>query len=246
MSRFYLGLSGYAYTPWRGEGKLYPEGTKVADFFKIYSDRYPAVEMDGTWYRMPSEEAVAKWTQQATPEFRYTFKVHRSVTHLKRLMDDSVESVEFMLKRLKEALDSGKVGCVYFQFPPNFKRTDDRLEKFVARLPSGIPFGMEFRNVSWNTAEVADILASRSICYVSSDDDGRDGVRRDTGTVLYARMRRETYSDEEYEDWASWFAYGIRQGKDAYVFMKHEDEGAPWIEADRLAAHMAKLGIPLG
>jgi uncharacterized protein YecE (DUF72 family) len=240
MAKLYLGLSGYAYKPWQGEGRFYPPNLKPKDFFDFYAQRFNAVEMDGTWYRMPTENAVQGWIDQAPPGFHYTFKVHRTVTHLKRLTGDAVESLQFMIQRLKPAWEIGQVGCVYLQFPPNFARVDDRLEKFLPHLPLGPRYAAEFRHPSWDTDEVEAILRAHRVGFAVSDDEGREGVRRDTGDLVYARLRKEQYTDAELDSWAAWFTACLEKDKDVYVFFKHEDEGSPWLEADRFRARMPR------
>lgn len=234
--KLYLGLSGYAYKPWQGEGRFYPPELKAKEFFGFYASHFPSVEMDGTWYRMPSEAAVGGWLAQADESFRYTFKVHRGITHLKRLKEGSVESLQFMVKRLEPLWKAGRVGCIYLQFPPNFRRTDSRLEDFLPHLPPGPAYACEFRHESWDTDEVEGILRAYNVAFAVSDTDDRKGVRRDTGSVVYSRMRREAYDDETLQSWADYYRGLMDAGKDCYVFFKHEDEGSPWLEADRLRA----------
>ncbi len=234
MASVHIGLSGFAYKPWQGEDRFYPPELKAKEFFGYYSTQFDTVEMDGTWYRMPSEAAVEGWIAQAPPGFSYTFKVHRQVSHMSRLKDTGIESLQFFVKRLKPALDAGLVGCVYIQLPPNLKRTDDRLELFLPHLPPGPSYGIEFRHDSWDNDDVADILRSHNVAFVASDMDELKGVRRDTGSVIYSRLRREVYTDEDLQGWANWFKSHAEAGKEVYVMFKHEDDGSPWVEAERM------------
>lgn len=236
MASVHLGLSGYAYKPWQGEGRFYPPEIKAKEFFAYYSERFDTVEMDGTWYRMPSEAAVAGWIEQAPPGFKYTFKVHRQVSHMARLKENGIESLQFFIKRLQPAIDAGVVGCVYIQLPPNLKRTDDRLERFLPHLPPGPDYGIEFRHESWDNDDVDAILRSHSVAFVASDMDELKGVRRDTGTILYSRLRREVYTDVELKSWADYFDGHAKRGKEVFVMFKHEDDGSPWLEAARMRA----------
>lgn len=231
----FLGLSGYAYKPWQGEGRFYPPELKAKEFFSFYANHFEAVEMDGTWYRMPSENAVQSWLAQAPDHFRYTFKAHRDITHMKRLKQpEAVDSIKFMVQRLEPLIKAGKLACLYFQFPPNFKRTDNRLEEFLKQLPVGPNYGMEFRHESWKTDEVREILQQYNITTVASDSEEWELIQQDTGNCIYARLRRETYSDDDLRKWGEWFQTANDAGKDVFVFFKHEDEGSPWIEAERL------------
>lgn len=241
MAQIHIGLSGYAYKPWQGEDRFYPPELKAKEFYKFYAERFNGVEMDGTWYRMPSENAVSLWIEQADPDFRYTFKVHRDVTHMKRLKAEAVDSLKFMVKRLQPALDKGLVGCVYFQFPPNFKRNDERLDEFLPHLPADVNFAMEFRHESWKSPEVVNRLLNANVGIVASDSEDWELIQEDTGPCLYARLRRESYTDDDLLKWAKWFLEKRDQGKDVYVFFKHEDDGSPWIEGQRLQAIIKNL-----
>lgn len=246
MAKLYVGLSGFSYKPWQGEGRFYPADLKQKDFFAYYSERFPTVEMDSTWYRMPPENGVQNWIKQAPEGFKYTFKMHRDVSHLRRLKgEEAIASLKFFLKRLKPALDAGLVGCVYVQLPPNLRKTDDRLAEFLANLPrtaeessTPVPWAMEWRHESWDNDEVAELMRSHDIAFVATDNDETKGVMRDTGKLIYARMRREAYTDEQLDEWAAWFQKGLDTGKDVYVMFKHEDEGSPWLDAWRLLERM--------
>ncbi len=234
MAQLYLGLSGYSYKPWQGEGRFYPPEIKQRDFLKFYCERYPAVEMDGTWYRMPSESAVQVWLNGSPDSFRYSFKAHRDITHMGRLKADRLPSLKFMVERLEPLKKAGKLAAVFMQLPPNFKKNEERLREFCAGLPAGYPYAIEFRNETWFCPEVETILSEFGVAWVGWDTDEVAGQRRDTGAFLYTRMRREAYTDEQLKDWVAYFQSAIEKGKDCYVFFKHEDEGSPWLDAERL------------
>lgn len=248
MSKVWIGLSGYSYKPWQGEGRFYPVGLKQAEFFDFYRGRYDAVEMDGTWYRMPSEKSVEDWNSKADDGFRYSFKLHRDITHMARLRVSGFESLKFMVKRLGPLAAAGKLGPLLVQLPPNFKRDDDRLATFldnlpvlpegVQSLPRQLEWAVEFRHDSWNVPEVEAILRERNVSWVASDTDETAAQRRDTGPTHHIRLRRTEYSDERLKEWAEYF---VATGKECFVYCKHEDDGTPWIWADFLKAELAKL-----
>ena len=230
----YVGLSGYSYKPWQGEGRFYPAELKQKEFLRYYGEHYNAVEMDGTWYRMPAESAVEQWIAGSPDGFKFTFKAHRSISHIQRLKPECFDSVQFLVKRLRPMIAAGKLATIFVQLPPNFKRNDERLKGFLEALPKEAPWSIEFRNETWNVPEVEDLLREHEVAWVSWDTDEAAGQRRDTGRFLYARMRREGYTDDQLESWKGWFDQATAGGKDAFVFFKHEDEGSPWVDADRL------------
>jgi uncharacterized protein YecE (DUF72 family) len=241
MGLIHIGLSGYSYKPWQGEDRFYPVGLKQSEFLTFYQTRYESVEMDGTWYRMPSEKAVEEWNAKASDSFRYSFKLHRDITHMKRLKLESIDSVKFMLKRLGPLAASGKLGPFLIQLAPNFKRNDERLAEFLDALPTeieGVPalpepleWAVEFRNESWHDAAVEEILRSHNVAWVAADTDEAAAQRRDTGPCHYIRLRRLAYSEEQLSEWAKYFK---STGKRCYVYCKHEDDGHPWVWADYL------------
>ncbi len=242
MRKVWIGLSGYSYKPWQGEGRFYPPELKQVEFLGFYQNRYRAVEMDGTWYRMPSEKAVEEWNAKSDQDFRFSFKLHRKITHMSRLKLDSLDSLKFMLKRLGPLATAGKLGPLLIQLPPNLKRNDERLSEFatnlpteiegVASLPRTLQWAVEFRHESWHAPEVEEILKGHRIGWVAADTDEAAAQRRDTAEFHYARLRKSQYSSDELKAWARYF---LDSDKPCYVYCKHEDDGSPWEWADILA-----------
>ena len=237
MARFHIGLSGFSHKEWKGEGLFYPPELKQPGFFGFYCERYPSVEMDGTWYRMPSEAAVEKWMKESPEGFTFAPKMHRDVTHMSRLKLDKIDSVKFFLKRLEPLEKVGKLGSILVQLPPNMKRNDERLCAFFDEVPhrDTLLWSVEFRNDTWHNAEVEEMLRSRNVAWVANDTDDSDAQRRNTAGHIYARLRKTDYDEELLQDWATYFRAALDRGQDCYVYCKHEDAEAPWIWADRLA-----------
>jgi uncharacterized protein YecE (DUF72 family) len=241
MGRAWIGLSGYSYKPWQGEDRFYPVGLKQSAFLDFYKDRYDAVEMDGTWYKMPGEKQVSDWHANTPDDFRFSFKLHRNITHVARLKPESIDSLQFMLKRLGPLAAAGKLGPLLIQLPPNLKRSDERLATFlgllpttiedVASLPRALEWAVEFRHDSWNAPEVEAIMREHQVAWVAAETDDTAAQKRDCGPSHYARLRKSEYSEEELAQWAKYFE---STGKDCYIYCKHEDEGAPWVWADSL------------
>lgn len=231
-----VGLSGFSYKPWQGEGRFYPADLKQQEFLSYYAKRYDCVEMDGTWYRMPTEEAVQSWLANTPENFRFCFKAHRNITHVRRLKPEGYESLAFMLKRLAPVFKAGKAGPVLVQLPPNLKRDDERLSEFFSSAPKvqdGVPvrYAVEFRHESWNVPEVENILSLHEVAWAAVETDDAGPQKRATADFGYCRLRKSEYTRDELEKWASFFR---TSGMEWSVFCKHEDEGSPWIWADSL------------
>ena len=180
MARVHVGLSGYSYKPWQGEGRFYPATLKQAGFLSYYATRYDTVELDGVWYRLPSEKAVADWLASTPPHFRFAPKVHRQITHHARLKPECYDFVRFMLDRLKPLASADRLGPLLIQLPPNLRRDDDRLAAFLEQLPTSLRWAIEFRHESWLEPAVEALVRRFNVSWVAADTDERAAECRDT------------------------------------------------------------------
>ncbi|MBA3726293.1 MAG: DUF72 domain-containing protein [Armatimonadetes bacterium] len=236
----HIGLSGFSYKPWQGEGRFYPPDLKQKEFFGYYASRYETVEVDGSWYRMPTEEAAKSWGEASPDPFFFSFKAHRTITHIHRLKPDAQESVRFMVKRIAPLLKLGKLGPILVQLPPNLKRDDERLAIFLRDIPKTqdgplLRYAVEFRNETWHTPEVESILREHSVAWVAAETDDAEAQWRDTANFTYARLRKSEYDSDSLKRWVDRFS---ATDKESYVYCKHEDKGAPWIWADEMLASL--------
>ena len=234
MADIHIGLSGYSYKPWQGSDRFYPPDLKQPQFLRYYATRYDTVELDGVWYRFPSEAAVQAWIEQTPPGFMFCPKAHREITHFKRLSPESLSTVDFMLQRLAPLAASHKLGPILLQLPPNLRQNLDRLSQFLAALSIEHRWAIEFRHESWHTKETEDLLRRHRVAWAVVETDDTQPEHRDTADFIYARLRRSEYSESDLEKWAGRFIEMRQNGKDCFVYCKHEDEGAPWIWADHL------------
>ncbi len=236
MARVHIGLSGYSYKPWQGPGRFYPTDLKTTEFLGYYATRYDTVELDGIWYRLPSEQAVRSWIERTPLRFIFAPKANRLITHIHRLKPDALPIVRLMLDRLDSLIQNERLGPILLQLPPNLRRDDERLENFLNNLPKHGRWAMEFRHDSWNVPEVEALLRSHGIAWATVETDEIPAERRDTANFRYVRLRRSEYGETQLAEWAEWFKAERDTGKDCFVYCKHEDEGSPWIWADRLLA----------
>jgi len=241
MAHGYIGLSGYSYKPWQGSDRFYPTGLRQADFLRYYSTRFDTVELDGSWYRLPTDKAVADWIAMTPDHFIFSPKAHRQITHRSRLKPDCYEFARVMLARFTPLAEIGRLGPLLIQLPPNFVRNDDRLADFLAQLPSIARWAVEFRHDSWYEPAVEALLTQFNVSWVAADTDDRPAECRDTADFWYIRLRRSNYGEKDLQHWAGRLAGAIAQGKNCYVYCKHEDEGSPWIWADRMLTLLAAM-----
>jgi uncharacterized protein YecE (DUF72 family) len=234
MAQAHIGLSGYSYKPWQGPGRFYPATLKQAGFLGYYATRYDTVELDGVWYRLPSEKAIADWLTSTPADFLFAPKVHRQITHRARLKPECYDFIQVMLNRLKPLASAERLGPLLIQLPPNMKRDDDRLASFLVQLPASVRWAIEFRHESWHDTSVELLLRRFNVSWVAADSDERPVECRDTAGFWYVRLRRSAYDDGDLERWAGRIREMVGEGKSCFVYCKHEDEGSPWVWADRL------------
>ncbi len=215
----YVGTSGYSYKEWKGS--FYPKDIVAADMLTYYAERFKTVEINNTFYRMPTERVLVQWAEQVPGSFTFALKASRRITHLKRLQNVEDE-VTYLLQTVSALGD--KLGPMLFQLPPNSKKDMDRLEAFLELLPKRLRAAMEFRNRSWYDEEVFQALRARNVALVTADaDDGEDPEIVPTADWGYLRLRRGEYGERSLKTWAVRLKH--QEWSDVFVFFKHEDEG---------------------
>jgi uncharacterized protein YecE (DUF72 family) len=213
------GTSGFSFPEWKGN--FYPEKLPAKDMLRFYAERFGTVEVNNTFYRMPKPDVLTGWAAEVPEGFRFAVKGSQQITHMRRLKE-----VESSLARLYEvtAALGPKLGCLFFQLPPNFKKDVPRLVDFLAGLPDRRRLAMEFRNTSWFDDEVYDALrhAGVALCVADTGEEPAAPLVA-TADWGYLRLRREEFGDDELRSWVD----RIRQQPwtDAFVFLKHEEGG---------------------
>ena len=227
----YSGTSGYSYKEWKGP--FYPEDLPAGQMLAFYAERLPAVEINNTFYRMPKRSVLESWAEQVPEGFRFSIKASRRITHFKRLKDTG-EETGFLLGNLEVLGD--RLGVVLFQLPPNLKKDLERLDGFLELLPEGLPAAFEFRHASWAEDDATrERLAARgfALCLADTDEEPAEEPLSG-GRFGYLRLRRAAYDDATLRGFAE--RVNASGWERAFVFFKHEDEGAGPALAQRFAA----------
>ncbi len=214
------GTSGYSYKEWKGS--FYPEDLAVGDFLSYYSTRFDTVEINNTFYRFPSEKALADWAAQTPDGFLFAVKANQRITHRSRLKN--VEDVTASFVERCETLGE-RLGSILFQLPPTLKRDDALLADFVACLPSGIRYAIEFRHESWFDDATWACLSDGQVALVVHDDEKLSMPRLTTSEFAYVRLRRDGYDDADLTSWRTWFVELQKAKKDVFVYLKHDEGG---------------------
>jgi len=226
------GSSGFSYKEWKGP--FYPEKLPNKDMLEYYAARLSTVEINSSFYRMPKREVLTGWAEKVSDDFMFVLKASRRITHNSRLKESSYDSVEYLWS-VATALGP-HLGPILFQLPPNSKKNVERLVSFMNVLPRGLRAAFEFRNETWFDEDVYEALreAGHALCLADVDDTETPAIVSTTDWG-YLRLRRDDYSDDVLKRWLS--AIHEQPWNEAFVFFKHEDEGA----APRLATRLLAL-----
>ena len=217
-----VGTSGYNYPEWKGG--FYPADLPATKFLPYYASRFPTVEINYTFYRMPTPKLLAGWRAQVPPEFRFTLKAPKRITHDRRLRAADVQ--EPLQGFITAAAELGpQLGALLFQLPPNFKKDLVVLNEFLALLPPKVTAAFEFRHESWIDEHVFDLLHSRNIALCIADSETRETPLVMTASYAYLRLRDEGYEEADIAKWTETARALSERATDVFVYFKHEDEG---------------------
>lgn len=228
MAPLVCGTSGFAYPTWKPA--FYPADVSAKKFLNYYATRLNGVEINYTYHRLPSASTIEGWLEDTPPGFVFVLKAHQKLTHIGRLQKSEFTQVFF--KAIDALRVQGRLGPVLFQAPPNLALDLDRLRGFLEDFPDDVRCAFEFRNKSWFTGAVYDLLESRKIALCLAESDKLTVPERITADFVYFRLRKESYTPEERAEIAAKVKALREQGKACYVFFKHEDspDGALYAE----------------
>lgn len=218
MAPVFVGTSGFSYKEWKGG--FYPEDLPDKQFLSFYATQFPAVEIDSTFYRMPSAKTLESWRDSTAQHFRFALKASQQITHRQRLKvpSDALNYWTALVPLLGERL-----GLVSYQLPPFFRCDIPKLQAFLEVLPASIRSSFEFRHPSWLIPETYELLRRYgSILCIHDSDEGCTPLEI-TGDAVHVRLRRERYSDQERQEWRSRWRNWADSGIEVFAFIKHKD-----------------------
>lgn len=229
----FIGTSGYNYPEWKGS--FYPPDLAAAKMLPYYAARFPTVEINYTFYRMPSEKLLAGWVAQVPASFRFTLKAPRRITHDAKLQKCEQLTAQFCLVA---GTLGNQLAALLFQLPPTLKKDLARLETFLDTLPRKAPVAFEFRHPSWFDEEVFAVLrrGDRALCV--ADSEKLETPLEITADFAYFRLRDEGYQPADIEEWARRIGPLQSRCRDVYVYFKHEEKGIGPEFARQLMGHL--------
>jgi len=241
-TKYYIGTSGWVYPHWRGV--FYPPKLAQSKWLEFYTRHFATVELNNSFYHLPTEKAFLKWRDSSPDGFVYAVKVSRFITHIKRLKDVA-EPIETFLGRAKHLQE--KLGPLLYQLPPNMHRNDERLDAFLSLLPTERRHVVEFRHESWLSDDVFDILRRHHVGFCVFDMPDLSCPLVATADFAYIRLHGATglyfscYSDAELEGWAGRIT-GLAQNLAAvYIYFNNDAEGFAISNARTLGEKLSVL-----
>jgi len=239
--RVHVGTSGYNYTEWRGS--FYPEKFPAKQMFGYYAERFRTVEINYTFYRMPTEKTTTAWLEQAPAGFSYTLKAPKRITHILRLKN-AEESLALFCASARVL--GTHLATLLFQLPPYFKCDLECLRNFLAAMPADVRPAFEFRHDSWLNDEVYGLLAAKNAALCIADFGDKTTPMKATATHGYLRLRDEGYERPHLEQWADRVMEQASAWRDAFVYFKHEDAGKGPEFAKTFIEILAARGVSVG
>ena len=241
MERIRIGCSGWNYKHWRE--LFYPAGLPQRRWFEFYAEHFDTVEINNSFYRLPSPETFRKWRDQAPAGFCYAVKANRYLTQAKKLIDCG-EPLQRMMTAVREL--SPALGPILYQLPPSLRLNLDRLETFLNLVPRDVTNVFEFRDRSWYVPETLDLLGRHGAAFCVHDMPGSATERVAVGPIAYVRFHGAggkywgRYSDETLLGWTDWIVDQARGGRPAWCYFNNDIDGHAIDDAQTLKAMVAQ------
>lgn len=233
--KIHIGTSGWHYEHWIGP--FYPSDLSAKNFLSYYLDHFSTVEINRTFYSLPAKKVFSDYAKKVPKSFIFSVKASRFITHVKRLKNPKLPLKRFFsrVQGLKEHL-----GPILFQLPPHWKLNQERLHSFLKALPIGPRYAFEFRDTSWHTEEIYDLLKqfNAAFCIYELGDVMTPLII--TAPFIYVRLHGPfgayagKYSLATLKKWARFFQAQANKGKDVYCYFDNDEKGFAAINAKTL------------
>jgi len=217
--KLWVGTSGYSYKEWKGS--FYPQDMPDKDMLKAYARQLPAVEINNTFYRLPTPALLKSWAKQVPENFRFVLKASRRITHIKRLKECE-EETEYLFKTARTLGE--RLGAILFQLPPFLRNDTPRLVDFLKLIPDNSKSAFEFRHESWFEQDIYNSLKEKgcALCFADTEDNILEALVS-TAPWGYLRLRKPEYGEKELREWVK--RIKKEAWDQAFIFFKHEDGG---------------------
>ena len=223
--KWYIGTSGWHYKHWIG--KFYPADLKPEEQLDYYLMFFDTVEINNSFYRLPTRETFLKWHGDTPSKFLFSVKASRYITHMKKL-NEADDAIELFLSHAGALAE--KLATVLFQLPPGWKVNPERFDKFLGVLPRGERFVFEFRNYTWYTAEIYTLLRKYNCAFCIYELGGHESPQVVTADFVYIRLHgpgnkyQGSYNNDRLKKWAEHLLQWSEDGKDVYIYFDNDQE----------------------
>jgi uncharacterized protein YecE (DUF72 family) len=231
MSQLFAGTSGFAYASWKPD--FYPAKLAAKQFLNYYSGRLNSVEINYTFRMLPKATTLQQWVEATPSTFVFCPKAHMRLTHILKLRDAGAFT-ELFLKSIDPLRVVGRLGPILFQLPPTFKADLGLLGEFLKLLPDWYRFAFEFRNSSWLNEDTYGLLREHGAALCLAESDHFEVPRVITADFVYFRLRKEEYPEQERVAIAENARTILANGRDLFLFFKHEETPAGALYAEEL------------
>ena len=233
--KIWIGTSGWHYSHWKGP--FYPSHCSEKQFLSFYITRLSSVEINRTFYSLPSKNFFKNYAGRVPPSFLFSVKASRFITHVKRLKH-SKQAISRLLGRIQGLGEH--LGPILFQLPPHWNVNPERLSAFVQTLPKGFRYAFEFRDPRWFQEDIYEILRKINAAICIYDFDELLSPRVVTANFIYVRLHGPAgayagkYSKVSLKKWADFFQKTARKGLDVYCYFDNDEAGFAPINAMEL------------
>ncbi|MDH7600614.1 MAG: DUF72 domain-containing protein [Armatimonadota bacterium] len=258
----YIGTSGFSYDDWKGH--FYPADLPKKDMLAYYSSRFNCVEINSTFYVIPSPRTFVSLDRRTPRDFHFTVKAHKDMTHAEAV-DRTI--FENFLQAVQPVRESGKLGCVLAQFPWSFRRSVENIDKLKSfrDMLADVPVVVEFRNSEWIKEDTFDLLRELDLGFCAVDEPKLKGllppVAEATSAIGYVRFHGRNaarwwqheesherydylYTEDELREWVPRIQLIASKTERTYVFFNNHFQGKSVRNAQMLA-RMLNLSLPL-
>ena len=223
----HIGTSGWHYKHWKGP--FYPSEFSEKDFLSFYSGHFSTVEINNSFYHLPSKETFEQWHNTVGSDFLFAVKASRYITHMKKLKDPQISLDKFLsaIEGLKN-----KLGIVLFQLPPYWHKNEARFESFLSVLPKKLKCAFEFRDKSWFNEAIYTLLSKNNSAFCIYEIAGVKSPEIITADYIYVRLHgpdnqkyQGNYSSHQLNSWADKFHKWSSEGKETYCYFDNDQNG---------------------
>ena len=233
--RVHVGTSGWSYDHW--QGIFYPPGLAENLRLAYYQRYFRSVEINSSFYRLPSANTLRRWYESVPDDFIFSIKASRYITHMKKLRDPRRAIKEF-ISRVEALRD--KLGPILFQLPPRWHINAERLATFIRMLPSEHRYSVEFRDPTWFSPRIYELLEKHAVAFCIFDLDKKLSPLQVTADFVYIRLHgpkgpyQGRYSDRSLQNWAESIALWRQAGREVYCYFDNDEAAYAVQNATRL------------